>query len=114
MPQGTTETTSFLSKTRNWKSTGNDQVTDYWLTKVIPSYADLHHRFLQHTNRRPKQMPEWLTTGITYLLPKSEDTEEPKNYRPITSLSTMYNTLTGIIAKRISLHLEGHSLLPAE
>jgi hypothetical protein len=28
-------------------------------------------------------MPEWLTTGITYLLPKSEDTKEPKNYRLI-------------------------------
>jgi len=26
----------------------------------------------------------------------------------------MYKTLTGIIAKRISTHLEEHSLLPAE
>jgi hypothetical protein len=59
-------------------------------------------------------MPEWLTTGITYLLPKSEDTKEPKNYRPITRLSTMYKTLTGIIARRISSHLEEHNFLPAE
>jgi hypothetical protein len=46
-------------------------------------------------------MPEWLTTGTAYLLPKSEDTKEPKNYRPITCLSTMYKTLTGITARRI-------------
>jgi hypothetical protein len=49
-----------------------------------------------------------------YLLPKSEDTKEPKYYRLITSLSTMYKTLTGIISRRISLHLEEHNLLPAE
>jgi hypothetical protein len=59
-------------------------------------------------------MPDWLTTGITYLIPKSGDTKEPKNYRPITCLSTMYKTLTGIIARRISVHLEEHNLLPAE
>jgi hypothetical protein len=50
--------------------------------------------------------PDWLTTGITYLLPKSGDSKEVRNYRPITCLTTMYKTLTGIIAKRISTHLE--------
>lgn len=59
-------------------------------------------------------MPEWLTTGITYLLPKSKNTMDPKNYRPITCLSTMYKMLTGIIARRISLYLEEHNLLPEE
>jgi hypothetical protein len=59
-------------------------------------------------------MPEWLTTGITYLLPKFEDTMNQKNYRPITYLSTTYKTLTRIIAGRISSHLEEHNLLPAE
>jgi hypothetical protein len=39
-------------------------------------------------------MPECLTTGIMYLLPKSVDTKEPKNYKLITYLSTMYKTLT--------------------
>jgi hypothetical protein len=62
----------------------------------------------------PKQMLDWLITGLTYLLPKSGDTKEPKNYRPITCLSTMYKTLTGITARRISVHLEEHNLLPAE
>jgi hypothetical protein len=31
-----------------------------------------------------------------------------------TCLSTMYKTLTGIIARRISSHLEEHNLLPVE
>jgi hypothetical protein len=51
-------------------------------------------------------MPDWLTTGIIHLLPKSGDTKEPKNYQLITCLSTMYKILTGIIARRISVHLE--------
>jgi hypothetical protein len=51
-----------------------------------------------------------------YLLPKSKDTKEPKNYnyRSFTCLSAMYKTLTGIMARRISSHLEEHKLLPAE
>jgi hypothetical protein len=35
---------------------------------------------------------------------------EQKNYRPITCSSTMYETLTGIIARRISVHLEEHKV----
>jgi hypothetical protein len=46
-------------------------------------------------------MPQWLTTAITYLLPTSEDTKEPKNYLPITCSSAMCKTLTEIIAKSI-------------
>ena len=60
----------------------------------------------------PEKTPNWLTTGITYLIPKSGDSKEVRNYRPITCLTTMYKTLTGIIAKRISIHLEEQRLLP--
>ena len=61
----------------------------------------------------PEKAPDWLTTGITYLIPKSGDSKEVRNYRPITYI-TMYKTLTGITAKRISTHLEEQSLLSAE
>jgi len=40
--------------------------------------------------------------------------KEVRDYRPITCLTTMYKTLTGVIAKRISTHLEEQRLLPAE
>ena len=55
-----------------------------------------------------EKAPDWLTTWITYLIPKSGDSKEVRNCRPITCLTTMYKTLTGIIAKRISTHLEEH------
>jgi hypothetical protein len=28
------------------------------------------------------QTPEWLMAGVTLLIPKNENTEKPKNYRP--------------------------------
>jgi len=61
-----------------------------------------------------EKVPDWLTTGITYLVPKSGDSNEVSNYRPITRLTTMYKTLTGMTAKRISTHLEEQNLQPAE
>jgi hypothetical protein len=113
MPIKTIEITSFLSKTHNWKPPGSDQIRNFWL-KAFPATHSYNTKFINTITEEPKQMPDWLTTGITYLLPKSGDTKEPKNYRPITCLSTMYKTLTGIIAGRISVHLEENNLLPAE
>jgi hypothetical protein len=49
-----------------------------------------------------EKIPDWLTTGITYLPPKSGDSKAVRNYQPITCLTTMYKTLTGTIARRIS------------
>jgi len=59
-------------------------------------------------------MPDMLTTGIMNLLIKSEDTKEPKNYLPITYLSSMNKMVIGIIARRISSRVKEYSLLPAE
>jgi hypothetical protein len=113
MPVKTTETASFLSKTHNWKSPGSEQIPNYWL-KAFPATHSYITTFINAITEEHKQMPDWLTTGITFLLPKSGDTKEPGNCRPITCLSTVYKTLTGIIARRISVHLEEHNLLPAE
>jgi len=112
MPIQITEISSFLSKAHNWKSPGSDQIQNYWL-KVFPA---THRHITKSFNviiEEPGKAPDWLTTGITYLIPKSGDSKEVRNYRPIACLTTTYNTLTGKTAKRISTHLEEQSLLPA-
>jgi hypothetical protein len=73
----TTETTSFLSKTHNWKSPGSDQIPNYWLKAFSATHSYIT-KFINTIIEEPNQMPDWLTTGITYLLPKSGDTKEPK------------------------------------
>ena len=103
----------YLSKAHNWKSPINDQIQNYWL-KAFPA---THRHIAKNFNaiiEEPEKAPDWLTTEITYLIPKSGDSKEVRNYRPITCLTTMYKTLTGIIAKRITTHLEEQSLLPAK
>jgi hypothetical protein len=48
------------------------------------------------------------------LIPKSGDSKEIRNYRPVTCLTTTYKTLTGKITKGISTYLEEQRLLPTE
>jgi hypothetical protein len=76
---GTTETTSFLPKTNNWKSPGIDQMPNYWL-KAFPATHSYITKTFNILIQEPKEMSEWLTAGITYLLPQSEDTKEPKKF----------------------------------
>ena len=58
--------------------------------------------------------PKWMCEGTTYLLAKSNDTKDPKNYRPITCLSTTYKLLTSILTDKTYSHLEQNNLFPLE
>jgi hypothetical protein len=71
-----------LSKTHNWKSPGSGQIPKYWL-KAFPATHSYITKFINTIIVELKEMPDWLTTGIMYLLPKSGDTKELENYRPI-------------------------------
>jgi hypothetical protein len=104
MPTRTTEIASFLSKAHNWKSPGSDQIQNYWL-KAFPAAHSHITKNCTAIIKEPEKLPDWLTTGITYLLPKPGDRKAVRNYHPITCFTTMYKNLTGIIARRISTHL---------
>ena len=100
-----------IHQTSNWKSTGCDGVANFWLKQVI----SLHHQFTNAYNnilKNPKQSPEWLTEGVTFLIPNFEDTRNSKNYRLITCLPTMYKALTSIITERAYIFVESNNLLP--
>ena len=100
-----TEISSYLSKAHNWKSPGSDQIQNYWL-KAFPANQRHITKNLSAIIEESEKAPDWL---ITYLIPKFGDSKEVRNYQPITCLMTMYKTLTGIIDKRISIHLEEQS-----
>jgi hypothetical protein len=78
-----TEITLYLSKSHNWKSPGNDRIQNYCL-KAAPA---THRHITKNFNaiiEEPEKTPDWLTTRITYLIPKSGDSKEFRNYRPVT------------------------------
>ena len=100
-----------IHQTSNWKSTGCDGVANFWLKQVI----SLHHQFTNAYNnihKNPKQSPEWLTEGVTFLIPNFEDTRNSKIYRLITCLPSMYKALTSIITERAYIFVESNNLLP--
>ena len=71
-------------------------MANFWfkqLTSLHPELASAYNNIL----KKREQSSEWLTEGVTFLIPKSEDRENSKNYRPITCLPTMYKVLTSVI-----------------
>ena len=74
-----------LKKTSNWKSTGIDKVPNFWLKNLESLHGSLATVY-NDIVRDPGKSPEWLTLGKTYLLPKNDETRNPKNYRPIACL----------------------------
>jgi hypothetical protein len=56
-------------------------------------------------------MPHWLTTAITCLLPESEYTKEPNNYRPILFINYVQDVDRDNFQ---NYHIWKNSLLPAD
>ena len=107
------EVRTAIKNAKNWTSPGLDKIPNFWLKNIDKLHADLAREY-NTILKEPDKCPEWLTQGLTFLIPKSNDTNEAKNYRPITCLPTMYKTLTSIITDRTYLHLEDNRLLPNE
>ena len=109
----TNETKTAIQKSSSWKAPGQDGIANFWLKHITALHEDLTHAY-NTCIKHPEQSPGWLTSGTTFLLPKTTDTANPKNYRPITCLPTMYKILTSILTERTYQHLIQNSLLPAE
>ena len=107
------EITKTLNKSHKWKSPGIDQVPNFWLNILHSIHFRLASNFNEILNR-PYLTPDWICQGTTYLLAKTNDTDHPKNYRPITCLSTTYRLLTSILSERTYKHTEEHNLFPIE
>ena len=102
-----------LTKSQKWKSPGIEKVQNFSLNALSSSYA-LFTSLLNEIMQNPEKTPEWMCEGTIYLLAKTNDTKDPKNYRPITCLSTTYKLLTSVLTDRTNSHLEQNDLFPLE
>jgi hypothetical protein len=102
-----------LKQTANWKSPGHDRLPNFWLKQLTSLHEQLA-REMQKVVTDPSEMPDWLTAGVTYLLPKNAETQLPKNYRPITCLPTVYKVLSSILAARIERHIYDNNIMSEE
>lgn len=81
---------------------------------MVQELAALHidlTRAINDIMNEPQHIPTWLTSGIPFLLPKSKDTRDPRNYRPITCLPATYKIITAGLANRIYNHLLENGIL---
>ena len=95
------------------KSPGIDKVPNFWLNALLSSHFTFT-RLLNEIMENPEKAPKWMCKGTTFLLAKSNDTKDPKNYRPITCLSTTYKLLTSMLTDKTYSHLEQNDLFPLE
>ncbi|KAI5727844.1 hypothetical protein M8J77_007609 [Diaphorina citri] len=102
-----------IKYTNNWKSPGTDHIHNYWLKHFTNVHPVLARQF-QDCIVNPSLFPTFLTEGVTYLLPKNDNIDNPANYRPISCLSTMYKLLTSVIKSKIYAHVHQNNILAKE
>jgi L-rhamnose isomerase len=54
--------------TLNWKAPGRDQIPNFWIKHFTATYK--HIAAIFNTLIEADQILEWLTAGVTYLIPK--------------------------------------------
>jgi hypothetical protein len=62
----------------------------------------------------PTVLPQYLTLGMTYMLPKTGNLEDPKYYRPISCLPTLYKLLTSILEETNYDHMITNKVIADE
>jgi hypothetical protein len=111
-PISETEVTMTLRTMLNWKAPGRDQIPNFSLKQLTATHKYLAILFSKLTEE--DQTPKWLTAGVTLRIPKNENTEKPKNYRPVTCLPKIYKLITSIISKRMQKWIDDQNLMPKE
>ena len=107
-----TDLTDALIKAHNWKSPGPDKIQNYWYKNLTAVHGVLASAM--NTAIASGNVEDFLTSGVTYLLPKSDNPSDPSKYRPITCLTTMYKLLTSIISSKIYKHLTDNNVIAEE
>ena len=96
----------------NWKAPGRDQIPNFWLKQLTATHryiAAIFNKLIEED-----QIPEWLMAGVIFLITKNENTENPKNYRPVTCLPTMYKIITSVTSRRTQKYMDDEYLIKNE
>ena len=70
-----------FNKAANNKAPGKDIIVMYWLKKVTSTHRHFLNILISLKKNEP-EVPQWLSTTRTTLLPKNSGTDRPQNYSP--------------------------------
>ncbi|KAL1446231.1 hypothetical protein WDU94_005609 [Cyamophila willieti] len=62
--------------TQNWKSPGPDQIQNFWYKYFTNCHSVLARQF-EECLEHPELLPPKFTEGVTYMIPKNKDVENP-------------------------------------
>ncbi|XP_029657731.1 uncharacterized protein LOC115232001 [Octopus sinensis] len=94
----------------DWKACGCDGIYNFFIKKMESLHGFLCHEITRIING--EYMPEsWFYTGITYLIPKKDDCETPKDLRPITCMPTLYKLVTKCVNVKLADFVEAFGLI---
>lgn len=105
--------TNITARLHNWKSPGIDKIHNFWYKKLTTLHKFIAKNITEIILGK-QNIPNFIATGITYMLPKIQNSTQPSQYRPITCLPTIYKIITATITKKITTHIEHHGVLAEE
>ena len=88
----------------NWKAPGRDQIPHFLFKQLTATHK--HIAAIFNKLIKEDQIPEWLMAGVIFLIPKNENTDNPKNYRPVTCLPTLYKLMTSVISRHMQKYMD--------
>ena len=100
-------------KLHNWKSPGIDKIHNFWFKQLTFLHSSLAKNISEIISGH-QNIPEFIATGITYMLPKKSFSIQPSEYRPITCLPTIYKIITLLITQKINTHIENNNIIAEE
>ena len=102
-----------VNKIQPTKAPGLDLIAGFRY-KNFDFYKPALTYLFEKTFNSERELPTWLTTASTALLPKNNDTHETKNYRPIALLNIMYKLYLSCINSFLSDHLLQNNIITPE
>ena len=98
-----------ISRLPNWKAAGIDCIFNFFIkeSKCLHPYIVAEVRKIMIN---PDSAPEWLFTGITYLIPKKKgDTAD--DHRPITCMANLYKIFTKAVTAQLRRFCEINAII---
>ena len=102
-----------LKKMKNNGAPGHDLIRSYWIKKLHCTHSQLT-KLITGLYEEDSRVPDWLATGKTILIPKTEDTRSTKNLRPIACHNITYKIYTGILNKFLENHCINNDIITLE
>ena len=102
-----------LYKMKNNGAPDNDLISSYWIKKLTSTHKPLVRQF-NMVYKQNCTLPEWLVTGRTVLLQKSNESAQAKNYCPIACQNIEYELFTGRINSLIIDHCTTNNIIMPE